>query len=220
MTALDPVPYSWHWPHQGAVGADVAAHQRWESSPVVRESSQRRSNRYADGTVSAHNRLKRGKTMIHTFRRLLMLYAALCAALLFVTPTITSAQDCTGAITTEDAMKAEMARYAAQTSDDFAALGKMLGGDLAYNHSSGAMDDKQKYIENLRAGRPKFRKITLNSDVTTRTYGCVAIISGMTVYEVTAGGQDRKAPLRFTAVWVKRPSGLEFVSWQSTGIRQ
>jgi len=35
---------------------------------------------------------------------------------------------------------------------------------------------------------------------------------------VTAGGQDRTVPLRFTAIWAKRPSGLEFVSWQSTGI--
>ena len=38
------------------------------------------------------------------------------------------------------------------------------------------------------------------------------------VYEVTAGGQDRSVPLRFTAIWAKRPSGVEFVSWQSTGI--
>ena len=38
------------------------------------------------------------------------------------------------------------------------------------------------------------------------------------VYEVTSGGQDRTVPLRFTAIWAKRPSGLEFVSWQSTGI--
>ena len=31
-------------------------------------------------------------------------------------------------------------------------------------------------------------------------------------------GQDRSVPLRFTAIWAKRASGLEFVSWQSTGI--
>ena len=37
-------------------------------------------------------------------------------------------------------------------------------------------------------------------------------------YEVTVEGQDRMVPLRFTTIWAKRPSGLEFVSWQSTGI--
>ncbi|PYM40089.1 MAG: hypothetical protein DME12_16800 [Candidatus Rokuibacteriota bacterium] len=97
-----------------------------------------------------------------------------------------SAENCSGTITAEEAMKAEAARYAAQTANDFAAMEKLFGNDL--------------------------------SDVKTRTYGCLAIITGTAVYEVTSGGQDRTVPLRFTAIWVKRPSGLEFVSWQSTGI--
>ena len=29
--------------------------------------------------------------------------------------------------------------------------------------------------------------------------------------------EHRTAPLRYTAVWVKRPGGREFVSWQSGG---
>jgi len=130
----------------------------------------------------------------------------------------TSAEDCRGAITAEEAMKAETARYAAQTSNDFAAMEKLFGNDLTYNHSSAATDDKAKYIEGMRSGRTKYRKMTPNSDVKTRTYGCLAIITGTAVYEVTSSGQDRTVPLRFTAIWAKRPSGLEFVSWQSTGI--
>ena len=70
----------------------------------------------------------------------------------------------------------------------------------------------------MRSGRTKYRKMTPNGDLKTRTYGCLAIITGTAVYEVTAGGQDRTVPLRFTAIWAKRPSGVEFVSWQSTGI--
>ena len=129
-----------------------------------------------------------------------------------------AAQDCAGTITADEAMKAETARYAAQTTNDFAAMEKMFGGDLTYNHSSAATDDKAAYIDAMRSGRTKYRKMTPNSDLTTRTYGCLAIITGTAVYEVTSGGQDRTVPLRFTAVWAKRPSGLEFVSWQSTGI--
>ena len=129
-----------------------------------------------------------------------------------------SAQDCSGTITADEAMKAETARYAAQTSNDFAAMEKLFGADLTYNHSSAVSDDKAKYIDAMRSGRTKYRKMTPNSDVKTRTYGCVAIIIGTAVYEVTAGGQDRTVPLRFTAIWAKRPSGLQFVSWQSTGI--
>jgi hypothetical protein len=120
---------------------------------------------------------------------------------------VASAQDCQGTITADQAMKAETARYAAQTTND-----------LTYNHSSSATDDKAKYIDGMRSGRTKYRKMTPNPDVKTRTYGCIAIISGTAVYEVTAGGQDRTVPLRFTAIWAQRASGPEFVSWQSTGI--
>jgi len=128
------------------------------------------------------------------------------------------AQECTGTVTADEAMKAETARYAAQTTNDFAAMEKLFGNDLTYNHSSAASDDKAKYIDAMKSGRTKYRKMTPNGDVRTRTYGCIAIITGTAVYEVTAGGQDRTVPLRFTAIWAKRPSGLEFVSWQSTGI--
>jgi hypothetical protein len=129
-----------------------------------------------------------------------------------------SAQDCSGTVTADEASKAEAARYAAQTTNDFGAMEKLFGNDLTYNHSSSATDDKTTYIESMRSGRTKYRKMTPNADVKTRTYGCLAIITGTAVYEVTAGGQDRTVPLRFTAIWAKRPAGLEFVSWQSTGI--
>ncbi len=143
---------------------------------------------------------------------------ALCAMLGLVGVGAAVAEECSGTITADEAMKAELARYAAQTANDFAAMEKLFGNDLTYNHSSAASDDKAKYIDAMRSGRTKYRKMTPNSDVTTRTYGCLAIITGTAVYEVTAGGQDRTVPLRFTAIWAKRPSGLEFVSWQSTGI--
>jgi hypothetical protein len=129
-----------------------------------------------------------------------------------------AAEECSGTITSDEAMKAELARYAAQTSDDFAAMERLFGNDLTYNHSSAASDDKGKYIDAMRSGRTKYRKMTPNSDLTTRTYGCLAIITGTAVYEVTSGGQDRSVPLRFTAIWAKRPAGIQFVSWQSTGI--
>ena len=143
---------------------------------------------------------------------------ALLAVLALGVTGAAAAEECTGTITADEAMKAETARYAAQTTNDFAAMDKLFGNDLTYNHSSAATDDKAKYIDAMRSGRTKYRKMTPNSDVTTRTYGCLAIITGTAVYEVTSAGQDRSVPLRFTAIWAKRPSGIEFVSWQSTGI--
>jgi hypothetical protein len=154
--------------------------------------------------------------MAHRFVRGFALFAMLG----LVAVGAAAAQECTGTITAEEVMKAETARYAAQTSNDFAAMEKLFGNDLTYNHSSAASDDKAKYIDAMRSGRTKYRTMKPNADVKTRTYGCIAIITGTAVYEVTAGGQDRTVPLRFTAIWAKRPSGVEFVSWQSTGIPQ
>ena len=152
--------------------------------------------------------------MAHRVVRLFTLIAMLG----FAAAGTAAAQECSGTITADEAMKAETARYAAQTANDFAAMEKLFGNDLTYNHSSAASDDKAKYIDAMRSGRTKYRKMTPNPDVKTRTYGCVAIITGTAVYEVTSGGQDRTVPLRFTAIWAKRSSGAEFVSWQSTGI--
>jgi len=44
------------------------------------------------------------------------------------------AEDCSGTISADEAMKAELARYAGQTSNDFAAMEKTFGNDLTYNH--------------------------------------------------------------------------------------
>src|SRR5690349_10466720 len=152
--------------------------------------------------------------MAHRFVRVFALFAMMG----LVAAGAAAAQECTGTISADEAMKAETARYAAQTANDFAAMDKLFGNDLTYNHSSAATDGKASYIESMRSGRTKYRKMTPNADLKTRTFGCMAIITGTAVYEVTAGGQDRTVPLRFTAVWAKRASGPEFVSWQSTGI--
>ena len=55
-------------------------------------------------------------------------------------------------ITAEEALKAEDMRYAAQTSNDFAALERMFSPDLIYVHSSAIVDNKQSYIDSMRTG--------------------------------------------------------------------
>jgi ketosteroid isomerase-like protein len=163
--------------------------------------------------VHGHDREKE-RTMPSTFLRQLVPFAILG----FATAGFASAEECSGVISADEALAAETARYAAQTSNDFAAMEKLFGNDLVYQHSSAAVDGKASYIDAMRSGRAKYRKMTPNADVTTRTYGCLALITGTALYEVTSGGQDRSVPLRYTAIWAKRPSGIQFVSWQSTGI--
>src|SRR5262249_37314868 len=96
-----------------------------------------------------------GPTMAYRILRPFALFAMMALA----GTAIAAAQDCTGTITADEAMKAETARYAAQTSNDFPAMEKMFGSDLTYNHSSAATDNKATYIDAMRSGRTRYRKI-------------------------------------------------------------
>jgi len=126
-----------------------------------------------------------------------------------------AAQDCSGTITADETLKAEHARYAAQTSNDFAAMERLFGEDLHYNHSSNVVDGKASYIQSMRSGDVRYR-VMKQSDTKVRTYGCVAIITGAGDYEVTVKGKEMSVQLRFHAIWAKRAAGVQFISWQAT----
>jgi ketosteroid isomerase-like protein len=157
-----------------------------------------------------------------TQRRLQMLKAlfgilAGYAVLGFFAGGIAMAEDCSGTITTEEALRAEDARYAAQTSNDFAAMERMFADDLVYIHSSAVQDDKAAYIDSMRSGNVKYR-VMKRSEAKVRTYGCIAIITAVGNFEVTVKGQDMTVPLRFHSIWAKRGDNLQFVSWNATRI--
>ena len=124
-------------------------------------------------------------------------------------------QDCRAPVTSKEALAAEDARYAAQTHNDVAAMEKLFANDLVYVHSTAAVDSKTTYIEAMRSGRLKYRAMK-RSDVTVRTYGCLAVITGKADFETTSEGVDSSVSLRFHTLWIKRGDLLQFVSWQST----
>lgn len=128
-----------------------------------------------------------------------------------------SAEECGGPVSADEALAAEDARYAAQTGDDFDSLQRLIGNDLVYIHSSAVVDTKASYIESQKSGAVKYR-VMRRSDTRVRTYGCVAIITGLGNFDVTVKGQDLAVEIRFHSVWAKRDQGLEFVSWQATRI--
>lgn len=125
------------------------------------------------------------------------------------------AEDCGGPVSADEALAAEDARYVAQTGDDFNALQKLIGDDLVYIHSSALVDTKTSYIDTQKAGTVKYR-VMRRSDVKVRTYGCVAIITGLGNFDVTVKGEDLAVEIRFHSIWAKRDQGLEFISWEAT----
>ena len=128
---------------------------------------------------------------------------------------VARAEDCSGTVTADEASRAEDARYAAQTGDDFAALERLIGDDLVYIHSSALVDTKASYIESQRNGTVKYKTMR-RSDVTIRTYGCMALITGLGNFDVRVKGQDISVEIRFHSIWAKRASGVQFVSWEAT----
>ena len=129
-----------------------------------------------------------------------------------------SAEECGGSITTEEVLRAEDARYAAQIANDFAAMEQMFGPELVYIRSvDGAVADKRAYIESMRSGTVKYRAMR-RSDVRVRIYGCLAMITGFFDLDLTVGGRDLSEQSRFHSVWAKRGQGVQFVSWQSTRV--
>ena len=142
-----------------------------------------------------------------------LIAAAVCAAVSLPA----AAQSCAGSVDEGEALRAEDARYAAQTSNDFAAMEHLFGEDLVYIHSSSVLDDKAAYIDSMRSGTVKYR-VMRRSEVKVRTYGCLALISGNADFDVTVKGEELSVPLRFHSIWAKRPGGLQFVSWQATRV--
>ena len=125
------------------------------------------------------------------------------------------AQECSGSITVDEALKAEDARFQAQMSGDGAAMNKLFGDDLVYVHSSLVVDTKQSFIASITSGNVKYRSMH-RGESKVRTYGCIAIVSGAAKFEVNVKGENRTLDLLYHAIWAKRAAGVQFVSWQAT----
>ena len=146
--------------------------------------------------------------------RLILRSMGLALAWAFVTVAQAAGGAC-NPVTSDEALKAEDARYAAQMGDDFAAMDKLFSPELVYIHSSSVLDNKASYIESMRSGAVKY-KVMRRSEVTVRNFGCIAIINGIGNYDVRVKENDINVVLRFTSIWQKSDAGLQFVSWQST----
>lgn len=121
------------------------------------------------------------------------------------------------AVSADEVLAAEMARYDAQTNDDLNAMNRIIGDDLVYIHSSSLVDDKSSYIASQRSGVVKYKQMRL-VDHKVRIFDCLAVMTGTASFDVNVKGDDLTVNLRFTEAWAKRDGKLEFVSWQATRI--
>ncbi|MDA8108784.1 MAG: nuclear transport factor 2 family protein [Betaproteobacteria bacterium] len=117
----------------------------------------------------------------------------------------------------QDILALESRRYGAMTAQDTAGLGQLLHDDLVYTHSSAVVDTKQSYVEGIRSGKFRYRKIE-RAEERVRVYGDTALVTGRAAIEVEVDGKPKSLKLRYLNVWVRQAGAWKFVAWQSTAI--
>jgi ketosteroid isomerase-like protein len=111
--------------------------------------------------------------------------------------------------------EAERAWAKGVTTNDFALLGRVLADDLTYTHSTGAVDTKQSYIDNLRSGKAKYVKVD-HQELQVRQLSADTAITICRAAVVTIqNGQENPARLSFLHVFVKRGGRWQLVAHQS-----
>ena len=141
---------------------------------------------------------------------------SLLTAWLWLSAAPTSALAAPAASRDADAVKSlDLKRFELAVAGDVDGLAKLLADDLTYTHSSGALDDKSKFLESLKSGKLKYTSIE-PSDVQARAYGSTAVVIGQVKVALVSGGQPKDMVLRFLDVWTKRAGKWQMVAWQST----
>ncbi len=113
--------------------------------------------------------------------------------------------------------QAEMSWGDATLKGDAAALGKLLGDDLTYTHSSGRTETKKEFIEALQSGAMKYVSI-VEENMAVRVYGDTGILTATAKMQVVSRGQPNSFQVRLLHVWVKRGGGWQMVAHQTTRI--
>ena len=115
----------------------------------------------------------------------------------------------------KEILELEDKRFAAMIAKDFEALDKMVHGELLYTHSSGVVDTKTGWLDSMRSGKVRYRKVTCG-DRKVRLFADMALVTGRADIEVDIGGQPKSLRLLFLNAWARTPLGWKFVAWQST----
>lgn len=113
-----------------------------------------------------------------------------------------------------DAVKAADKAWAEATvKGDKAALTALLAEDLTYVHSTGDIDTRQMFIDNLSNGVRKYTRID-HENMDVRVYGNTAVLQATARIETVQKGKAGPAHLRFIHVWVKQGEKWRMVAHQ------
>jgi len=119
--------------------------------------------------------------------------------------------------TTAAVRELESRRYAAMCRGDAAAVEALLADSLVYTHSTGAADSRSSYLDGLRSGKWRYRKIERPIE-NIQVHGECAIVTGQVRIDILVDGAPKILNSRFTDVWIMGPQGWRMAAWQSTPV--
>jgi ketosteroid isomerase-like protein len=105
----------------------------------------------------------------------------------------------------------------AYAKGDLDFLEKHMSEDYVGTFPDGTVLDKKGEIEAVKSGTVKILEMT-PKEMTVRTYGNTAVITGQSHIEAVVGGQAMSANFRFTDVWVAQDGSWRAVASQVTRI--
>ena len=99
---------------------------------------------------------------------------------------------------------------------DTAKLEMLYADTLVYTHSSAQVDDKAKYIANIKAGGTKYVSIDRN-DIKVNLYGDSAVVTCHALIKLKASnGEERTVDARMIHVYAKVKGRWQMVAHQTT----
>jgi len=118
------------------------------------------------------------------------------------------------AMNEQEILGLEDQRFGAMVARDFAALEKLVHGELLYTHSSGVTDTEASWLDSMKSGKTRYKSASC-SERQVRFFGDVALVRGKAAIEAEINGQPRSLKLFFLNAWVRTPQGWKFAAWQS-----
>jgi ketosteroid isomerase-like protein len=143
------------------------------------------------------------------------LAAPLLLAILALLLAACAARAPAAAATLDTVVAIERARLAALQANDLQALEAVLAPDLRYCHSTGVCETRAQFLDALRSGQMRYRRIEVLA-LEPRAAGAAVLIHGRLDLEVESRGTLIPMQLVYTDVYAQRAGRWQLIAWQST----
>ncbi len=117
----------------------------------------------------------------------------------------------------QSALEFQSTRFRAMVDADMESLQKFLADDLTYSHTTGWTETKSEFLSTVESEKIDYVSV-IPSDVEVRTYGDIAVITGLSKMQGAVGDQSVSFTIGFLDVSRRVGDSWQLVAWQSVKI--